>query len=76
VTGTADGSGVRGLVLFRVEGPTGEDAPAESPEALRAALLADGHAVARGTWWCLPWCKCRESRAFSAMSLLSLTVPR
>lgn len=36
------GPGVRGIVLFRVEGPTGDDAPAESPEALRARGAAGG----------------------------------
>ena len=62
------GPGVRGLVLFTVDGPTGDDAPGLAPADLAQALRNAGHAVGRGTWWCLPWCKCRERLAFSAGS--------
>lgn len=66
------GPGVRGgLVAFVVDGPTGDDAPGTPPGELARGLRESGHAVAPGTWWCLPWCRCRnlpETLAFSAGS--------
>lgn len=55
------GPGVRGLVLFTVDGPTGDDAPCLAPEELRAVLADAGHRLFPRTVRCVPWCpKCAE----------------